>query len=70
MAIWMTECNKCGVVTPHVEDRVYGEETDIVWHCLYCGNEKRPSEPIDPNELAKPTKPPPNRPDKRELIPA
>ena len=45
----MTKCEKCGGVTPHKEDSVPDLESATVWHCLYCGNEKRPQEPGSPN---------------------
>ncbi|MBN1188261.1 MAG: hypothetical protein JXA46_00770 [Dehalococcoidales bacterium] len=35
-------CEKCGKVTPHIEDIVFDKESATVWHCLICGNEKRP----------------------------
>jgi len=49
MPVWMTKCEKCGGVTPHKEDSVPDLESATVWHCLYCGNEKRPQEPGSPN---------------------
>jgi hypothetical protein len=35
-------CDKCKRVTPHIEDVVFDKESATVWHCLICGNEKRP----------------------------
>ena len=48
--VWNTTCAKCGCVTPHAEDPVPDKESATVWHCLFCGNEKRPNEPGTPNE--------------------
>jgi hypothetical protein len=44
------KCENCGMVTPHTESVVFDKESATVWHCLYCGNEKRPNEPGSPNE--------------------
>jgi RNase P subunit RPR2 len=44
------DCDQCQQVTPHAEDVVPDRESATVWHCLYCGNEKRPEEPGSPNE--------------------
>jgi RNase P subunit RPR2 len=35
-------CEKCNKVTPHTEDVVFDKESATVWHCLICGEEKRP----------------------------
>jgi RNase P subunit RPR2 len=48
--VWNTTCAKCGCATPHAEDPVPDKESATVWHCLFCGNEKRPNEPGTPNE--------------------
>ena len=45
-------CPDCGQLTPHVEDIVFDLESATVWHCLYCGRERRPGEPGSPNEPA------------------
>jgi len=45
MKIWNTRCKKCGIATPHAEDSVEDAKSATVWHCLYCGEEKRPEEP-------------------------
>jgi len=38
---WLN-CAKCGTITPHKEDAVPDSDAAAVWHCLYCGEEKRP----------------------------
>jgi len=45
-------CIRCGVPTLHAEDAVSDVESATVWHCLICGEEKRPGEPGTPNEPA------------------
>jgi len=50
MKIWNTACSHCGAATPHAEDDVPDLESATVWHCLYCGTEKRPNEPGTPNK--------------------
>jgi ribosomal protein S27E len=42
MGVENFHCDKCNKVTPHVEDIVFDKESATVWHCLICGNEKRP----------------------------
>lgn len=49
MKIINTKCDTCNVITPHAEDSVSDKESATVWHCLYCGREKRPEEPGSPN---------------------
>ena len=50
MKIHPFKCKKCQVVTPHAEDSVPDGESATVWHCLYCGTERRPEEPGTPNK--------------------
>lgn len=43
-------CYQCKCKTPFKEDAVTDKEHATVWHCMYCGNERPPTEPNDPNE--------------------
>ena len=54
------KCSKCGYTTPHAEDRVNDLESATVWHCLICGNERRPPEKGTPNEPVFPKRMPPS----------
>jgi len=49
MRVHPLKCKKCQVITPHAEDTVPDSESATVWHCLYCGTERRPEEPGTPN---------------------
>ena len=40
--VYTFQCDVCGFGTPHTEDPVPDKESATVFHCLYCGNEKRP----------------------------
>ena len=42
MAVLNMYCEQCKTNTPHVESKVADLESATVWHCLYCGNERRP----------------------------
>jgi hypothetical protein len=37
-------CEICKKKTPHAEEPVPDLESATVWHCIYCGNERRPDE--------------------------
>ncbi len=43
-------CKTCLDVTPHAEEAVADSESATVWHCMFCGTERRPEEPGSPNE--------------------
>lgn len=57
MKIMMWNCPVCEELTPHAEDPVSDLESATVWHCVYCGTERRPEEPGSPNEPALPHDP-------------
>ncbi len=42
MTILNMHCDKCNKNTLHIEDTVMDAESATVWHCLVCGNERRP----------------------------
>ncbi len=44
MKIFNFFCEVCNMKTPHVEDIVFDLESATVWHCIYCGHERRPDE--------------------------
>jgi hypothetical protein len=52
-------CPDCKQLTPHVEDIVFDLESATVWHCMFCGRERRPPEPGSPNEPVEPVAPGP-----------
>lgn len=54
MKIMMWDCPVCEQLTPHAEDPVTDLESATVWHCVFCGQERRPEEPSSPNEPALP----------------
>jgi hypothetical protein len=51
--IRLLDCNICGVPTLHEESAVADIESATIWHCPFCGNERRPNEPGKPNEGSK-----------------
>jgi hypothetical protein len=62
------DCSVCKEVTPHVEDLVPDKESATVWHCMYCGTERRPPENGTPNEGANRFPPRPVRPNKDAIF--
>ena len=50
-------CACCGRSAIHKADIVFDKESASVWHCLVCGNERRPPENGSPNQPAIPFSP-------------